>query len=171
MPIMSERVFPKAAAAWKTDIDNRKIKLKTYHCGNAKLSSECKINVLPRNDHDEVVEEAKADEGKGVVISQLFQFSHSWFVWTWLSRINLQIKDWGMLSGMNWKPFSAPSGIFFVLQHWVSLSSWQLVLLRNLDLEWYSVKFFWWKVKSQAAEQCYQAVLEYPSSIGICIHQ
>ena len=40
------------------------------------------------------------------------------------------------LSKMNWKPFSAPSEILFVLQRWVSLSSWQLVLLRNLDLEW-----------------------------------
>ena len=43
-----------------------------HHCGNAKLSSKCKVNVLSSNDHDKVVEEAKANEGEGVVISQLF---------------------------------------------------------------------------------------------------
>ena len=49
-----------------------KLSLKAHHCGNAQLSSKCKVNVLPRDDHDEVVEEAEANERKRVVISQLF---------------------------------------------------------------------------------------------------
>ena len=49
-----------------------KLSLKAHHCGDAKLSSKCKVNVLPRDDHDEVVEEAETNERKRVVISQLF---------------------------------------------------------------------------------------------------
>ena len=44
---------------------------KTHHGRYAKLHSKGKVNVLPSNNHDEVVEEAKADEGKRVVIRQL----------------------------------------------------------------------------------------------------
>ena len=75
MPIMSESVFPNAAAAWKPIYVEMLLKLtlkNAHHCRNAKLSSKCKVNVLSSNDHDKVVEEAKANEGEGVVISQLF---------------------------------------------------------------------------------------------------
>ena len=46
--------------------------LKTHHGGNAKLSSKGEVNVLAGDDHYEVVEEAEADEGERVVVSQLF---------------------------------------------------------------------------------------------------
>ena len=76
MPIMSESVFPNAAAAWKLIYFSqwwpKVLSIRSHHGGNAKLSSKSKVNVLPGNNHDEVVKEAKADEGKGVVIRQLF---------------------------------------------------------------------------------------------------
>ena len=68
MPLLPENWFISDHCQWWPKV----LSIRSHHGGNAKLSSKSKVNVLPGNNHDEVVEEAEADEGKGVVIRQLF---------------------------------------------------------------------------------------------------